>query len=100
VADYLDGLDAARAAAITGRLRILERLRFTDELPFPPFANIPGSDLFALLVDYDREVHKVVFGAWIDDWLLVHAFLDPGHPASDREYSVARQRWLLLSRGF
>jgi hypothetical protein len=98
VHDYLDSLDAGRSAIIYGRLRLLEQLPYATEMPSPPFATVPSSDLITLLVDYDGEVHEVVFGKMAETWFLVHAFRATSDAVCDQNYSIARLRWATFDR--
>ncbi len=96
VTDYLNSVDDERARTIGGRLSLLELLGEDDRLPDPPFEPVPGEDeLTQLLVDFDGEVHRVVFGARSDMWVLVHAFLDEGAASRATELAVAIARWRL-----
>lgn len=94
VADYLSKLDAARARALSDRTRLLRRLPAGGPFVDPPFEPVPGEPtLMQLLVDYDVETHRVVFGLRASTWLLVRAFLDSGQDAVRRELAVAVLHW-------
>jgi hypothetical protein len=93
---YLIALDVRRRGEISESLRILEPYESQDTLPNPPVEPIGGSDLFDFVIRLDvGEVHRVVFGAGDDSWLLVRGFRDTGAPGRRLEHQAALNDWAL-----
>lgn len=96
VTDYLDALDTARMRWVEGRIGLLEVNDSSDFLPDPPFERVPGVPaLHQLVVDFDGEEHRIVFGARTGTWLLVRAFLDEGASRRSAELKSAIELWRL-----
>jgi hypothetical protein len=93
---YLIALDIRRRAEISESLRILEPYESEDTLPNPPFEPIVGSDLFDFVIRLDvDEVHRVVFAAGDDSWLLIRGFRDTSARGRRREHQAALSDWAL-----
>jgi hypothetical protein len=96
VTDYLYSLNPDRARVIEGRVGLLNLLEKHDRFPDPPFESVPGEkNLTQLVVDFDGEEHRVVFGSRRGFWLLVHAFLDEDATSQAAELRIATRRWNL-----
>ena len=96
VTDYLNAMDVPRMRWVEGRIGLLEAIDSGDFLPNPPFERVPGAPaLHQLVVDFDGEEHRIVFGERAGTWLLVWAFLDEGPSRRSLHLRNAIDLWRL-----
>lgn len=96
VTEYLDALDPERARWIEGRIGLLDAVNADDTLPDPPFERVPAEkELCQLVVDYDGEDHRIVFGHRAGYWVLVWAFLGRDAPRNAAQLAEAIGLWRL-----
>ncbi len=100
VDDYVVKVGAERGQLIMRRLNVLSPLTLDSALPSPPVSEVFGVEgLFQFLIDYEDEVHRVIFCEHKGTWLLVDAFRCDDDPIPDSDRDRALDRWALLDRG-